>query len=133
MEQEQSRSFVGHIDDFTKAKGWFFGAFMAEPLLRSDLVEVAWQELPNLTPAPAQAHFHKGAVEINILIRGWMKLTIDGEQYELRKKDFYIIWPGSIVADITTGEDTELICIKAPSLPNDKFAATRLLNPSARR
>ncbi len=125
MKQNLGKSFVGHVDDYTKGKGWFFGAFMSEPLLQSDLVEVAWQTLPNLTPSPDQAHFHKGAVEVNIIIQGWMKLTIDGKQYELHKRDFYIIWPGSVVADISTGEETELICVKAPSIPGDKFPATQ--------
>lgn len=125
MEQNYGKSFVGHVDDYVQSKGWFFGHFMSETLLRSDLAEVAWQELPNLTPSPDQAHFHKGAVEINILIQGWMKLTIDGKRYELKKKDFYIIWPGSVVADISTGADTELICVKAPSIPDDKFPVTQ--------
>jgi hypothetical protein len=124
MDQKHSKSFVGHIDGHTKGKGWFFGAFMPELLLQSDLVEVAWQELSNVTPSSDQAHFHKGAIEINIIIQGWIRLTIDAKQYELQKKDFYVIWPGSVVADITTGEDTVLICVKTPSIPDDKFPVT---------
>ncbi|HVQ44261.1 MAG TPA: cupin domain-containing protein [Candidatus Saccharimonadia bacterium] len=121
MAQNFGKSFVGRVDDHIQGKGWFFGAFMPEPLLRSDDVEVAWNKLPSQSPSPEQAHMHKVAIEINIVIQGWIKLTIDGQGHELHRGDFYIIWPGSVVADISTSEDAELICIKAPSLPGDKF------------
>ncbi|RDI65013.1 cupin domain-containing protein [Nocardia pseudobrasiliensis] len=122
MDDKKKMSFVGTVDDFRQRKGWFFGAFMDEPLLESDLVEVAWQRLPDVTPNPEQAHYHRQTVEINILLRGWLKLSIDGVEHTLRAGQFYVIWPESVVSDISTGPDAELIVVRAPSIPSDKIS-----------
>ncbi|HLC91497.1 MAG TPA: cupin domain-containing protein [Candidatus Saccharimonadales bacterium] len=119
----KGKSIVGHVSDYTKRKGWFFGSFMDEPLLQTDLAEVAWQQIPNLKPSLDQTHFHTSSVEINIIIQGKMQITIDGQQHELQKGDFYVIWPESVVSNITTDKDTELIVVRAPSI-NDKVSAS---------
>ncbi|MBF6128496.1 cupin domain-containing protein [Nocardia brasiliensis] len=120
MDSDTPASFVGTVDDFRKRKGWFFGSFVDEPLLNSDLVEVAWQQLSDVRPSRDQAHFHEKTVEINILIRGRMRLMIDGVEHDLRQGQFYVIWPHSVVSDISTESDTELIVVRAPSIPADK-------------
>lgn len=117
--QNLGHSFTGKVDDYVKGKGWFFGSFMDETSLNSDLVEVAWQKMPNLKSDPAQAHYHKSTIEINIIIKGKIHLTIDDHKYSLVKGEFYIIWPNTVVSDLSTDKDTELIVIRAPSL-NDK-------------
>jgi len=38
---------IGKIKDFSKLKGWFFGQFTNNDLLKSNLVEVAWQNISN--------------------------------------------------------------------------------------
>ncbi len=106
MKDNENRYFVGKVQDFSKRKGWFFGAFMDEPLLQSDLVEVGWQHLSNVKPSPDQKHFHKESVEINIMLTGWMEITINGNQHRLGPGDIYIIWPYTVVDELTTGEDT---------------------------
>ena len=40
----------------------------------------------------------------------------------LGKGDCFVIWPKTMVESVTTGDDTELIVVKAPSLVEDKFA-----------
>jgi mannose-6-phosphate isomerase-like protein (cupin superfamily) len=120
MEGKRGKSFVGTVDDFRGRKGWFFGAFVDNPLLNSDLVEVAWQQLQDVTPEPDQAHYHAKSVEINVVLKGDLHLTIDGTRYNLEAGQFYIIWPYSIVSDISSGADTELIVIRSPSIPDDK-------------
>jgi hypothetical protein len=77
---------------------------MDEPLLQSELVEVAWQKVPNLTPSPDQRHLHRRNVT-----------------HDLGKGDFYVVWPESVVSDIETDEDAEVIVVRAPSVSNDKF------------
>lgn len=120
MEDKHGKSFVGRVDDFRRRKGWFFGHFVDDdPLLNSDLVEVAWQQLPNVTPEPDDAHYHDKTVEINIVLKGDIHLTIDGARYDLDAGQFYIVWPYSVVSDVSTGADTELIVVRAPSI-NDK-------------
>jgi hypothetical protein len=123
LQVNHRKAFVGNVDEYAKGKGWFFGAFMDHSALRSNLVEVAWQRIPNLVPAPEQAHFHQASVEINVVIQGCIELTIDQTRHRLTKGQCYVIWPETTVSDLTTGDDTELIVIRAPSIPDDKVAA----------
>lgn len=120
MEDKHRKSFVGTVNDFRQRKGWFFGAFVDNSLLNSDLVEVAWQQLPNVTPEPGQAHYHVRSVEVNVVLKGDIHLTIDGTRHDLEAGQFYVVWPYSVVSDISTGVDTELIVVRAPSIPDDK-------------
>jgi mannose-6-phosphate isomerase-like protein (cupin superfamily) len=121
LEDKHNKSFVGTVSDFRQRKGWFFGAFVDESLLHSDLVEVAWQQLSNVQPSPDDAHYHAKTVEINIVIKGDIQLSIDGQRHELVAGQFYIIWPYSVVSDVSTGPETEVIVVRAPSIPDDKI------------
>jgi hypothetical protein len=56
MDNRRRRSYVGKVADNAQDKGWFFGHFMPEPLLRSEQVEVAWQSIPNLRPSLQDEH-----------------------------------------------------------------------------
>lgn len=96
---------------------------MDEPLLQSNLVEVAWQAVPSKTPSPDQRHLHRESVEINVVLAGSVRLTIDGVEHRLGKGDVYVIWPESVVGDIETDADAEVLVVRAPSMPGDKFAA----------
>jgi hypothetical protein len=122
MDKRLRRSYLGKVADNAQGEGWFFGHFMPEPLLRSDQVEIAWQSVPNLRPSPQDKHFHRVAVEINILIRSWIELNIDGEHHRLEAGSFLVVWPESIVSDIASGPETELIVVKSPSITGDKVS-----------
>jgi quercetin dioxygenase-like cupin family protein len=121
LKSKSGEFFVGKVADFEKRKGWFFGHFAAEELLRSDLVEVAWQDISGKRGDPGDKHFHKNSVEINILISGWVRIIINGERVRLERGDFYVVYPYAVVEEIEAGENTELIVIRAPSLPGDKY------------
>jgi hypothetical protein len=41
-------------------------------------------------------------------------------QHELRKGDFFVVWPESVLSEIVRDADTEILVIRAPSVPNDK-------------
>jgi hypothetical protein len=122
VEDKRGRSFVGTVSGAAKDRGWFFGHFMDEPLLQSALVEVAWQYVPNLKPAPDQRHLHRCTVEINVVMRGNVSLRIDDVQHDLREGDFYVVWPDSVVSDLATDSQAEVLVVRAPSVPDDKFA-----------
>ena len=110
---------VGKVANFAKTKGWFFGQFADDALLQSDLVEVAWQKIVKKIASPEDKHLHTSSVEINIVISGEVRVSINGEKHILHKGEFYVIWPETIVEDVETGEKTELIVVRAPSV-NDK-------------
>lgn len=110
---------IGHVSDFAKTKGWFFGHFADDPLLQSDDVEIAWQKISRKNASVDDKHLHEKSVEINIVVSGEVKVSINGEKYILHKGDCYIIWPETVVEDVETGENTEIIIVRSPSV-NDK-------------
>ncbi len=105
MDTKRGSSIVGTVSSYARERGWFFGHFMDEPLLQSELVEVAWQKVP----------------KPNALAR--LATSTQGEPltHDLGKGDFYVVWPESVVSDIETDEDTEVLVVRAPSVSNDKF------------
>jgi mannose-6-phosphate isomerase-like protein (cupin superfamily) len=133
VDEKRRQAVVGSVEATAKNRGWFFGFFMDEPLLRSDLVEVAWQKTADrAAPADAdEAHFHRATLEINVVISGSIRLKINDVQHDLCKGDFLVVWPESVVSDIVRDADTEIIVVRAPSVPDDKVIGERA-NDSAR-
>lgn len=107
---------VGKVSDFAKNKGWFFGNFADDELLKSNDVEIAWQKISNKTASPDDKHLHTSSVEVNIIISGEVKVSLNGKKHTLQKGDFYIIWPETVVEEVETGENTEVIVVRAPSV-----------------
>jgi mannose-6-phosphate isomerase-like protein (cupin superfamily) len=116
--------FVGKVSDYSKKKGWFFGYFANEDLLRSDLVEVAYQDVSNKKSSADDWHYHKKCVEICIVTSGSASLKINGKEFTVEEGGFWATYPESVVEDFSTTKDTKLIVIKAPSIPDDKFTKT---------
>lgn len=93
--------------------GWWIGNF--EPsVLKTDQFEVAFQswkkgDLP-------EKHYQKIATEYNLIIKG--KLIANGKEY--KKNDFLIFHPYEIT-DVKFVEDTDIIVVKVPSIPEDKY------------
>lgn len=113
--------FVGKIGDYVHKKSWFFGHFMEEPLLRSDLVEVAYQNVSDKKADPADRHYHKKSIEINIVISGQAKFKINGESVTIGEGEFYIVYPFSVVEGFSTSPNTKIIVVRTPSISGDKF------------
>lgn len=94
-------------------RGWFIGDF--EPsIFRTDQFEVGYLKHQKGEIWPA--HYHKESVEINYLVKGSM--TIQGNL--LSSGDIFILDKDEI-ADPIFHEDCEIVVIKVPSLPKDKY------------
>ena len=120
-----NKFFLGKLADFQKFSGYFIGGFMGEkgfPVLETDEIEIAWKKLP-LDFGDENPHFHKKGVEINIVIKGKYKAVVNGELVEISEKEFLVIYPQTTLKNISTAKGTELMVIKAPSVPNDKFGS----------
>ena len=99
------------ITDFLR--GWFIGDF--EPTVyKTNDFEVGYLQHKKGERWPA--HFHKESIEINYLVKGVM--TIQGNL--LNSGDLFVIEKGE-VADPIFHEDCELVVVKVPSLPKDKY------------
>lgn len=119
----RDKYFHGRYKDFDKTGGYFLGQFMGSkghPLLETDEVEIAYKKLP-ANFGDKKPHYHKKGVEINIVISGSYKVCIQGEEVELNKGDFLVVYPESELKNISAQEGTELIVVKSPSVPDDKF------------
>lgn len=92
--------------------GWFIGDFTPAFVRREDF-EVAVKTVSAGATEPA--HYQRVATEITLLISGSCEIAgvrmVPGDLLELA--------PGEI-ADFVALEDTVLISIKFPSVPNDK-------------
>lgn len=120
--ENKDKYFLGNVADFEKTSGWIIGQFMGEkgfPLLETDEVEIAWKKLP--TEFNEKPHFHRKGVEINIVISGSYRLIIDGKEVGLAKGDFLVVYPETVLQNLSADEGTELIVVKAPSVSSDKI------------
>lgn len=105
---------IDRIEDMKD--GWFIGNF-APAAYSCEEVEVCHK----IHPAGEQwaTHYHKEAIEITYLIRG--KMTIQNRV--LISGDIFTIFPYEI-ADPDFIEDCEVLIIKLPSVPGDKYEVT---------
>ena len=94
-------------------RGWLIGDF-SPSILKTNDFEIGYLKHPKDQVWPA--HVHKEANEYNILIKG--KLIINNETIE--QGEIFII-PKNMLTSAKFLEDCEILCIKVPSLPKDKY------------
>ena len=94
-------------------RGWMIGDFLPS-VLKTDVFEVGY--LTHKKGEKWAKHYHKVATEYNLLIRGSMKVC----DQKIDPGQIFIIEPNE-VADPIFYEDCEILCIKTPSLPKDKY------------
>lgn len=93
--------------------GWFMGDFEPSAFRTSD-VEVGYHTYTKGQEWPK--HHHKLATEINYMIRGTMDLL----DLRIVAGDVFVIYAGESVKPIYL-EDCEMIVVKVPSVPGDKY------------
>ena len=99
--------------------GWFVGDF--EPsAFRIPECEVAYKQ--HAKGEQYGMHYQRYAWEINYLIRGQILVRhLDGREERVKAGEVFIFPPGErYAAQPVFEEDCEVICVKSPSLPNDK-------------
>lgn len=101
---------VNKIEEFTK--GWFVGDF-SPALINSKDYEIAvkWFKAGESEPL----HKQNTATEITVVITGQIRL---GDEMFFRG-DVITIPPGEFT-EFESITDSTLVCVKTPSLPNDK-------------
>lgn len=98
-------------------KGWFVGNF--EPsLFKTNDVEVAVKKYS--AGDYEEAHYHKIATEITVVMSGRAKMF--GTEWQAG--DIIIAEPGD-VTDFTALEDTVNTVVKIPGINNDKYFAEK--------
>jgi mannose-6-phosphate isomerase-like protein (cupin superfamily) len=97
----------------TGDRGWFIGNF-EKAVVRTQDFEVCWQSNP--AGAKDTPHYHKVITEVQLIIRG--RMIING--VEFGPGDIYVSDPGEHYYGEYL-EDTEVVAIKFPSVPTDKY------------
>ena len=98
-------------NDYTR--GWLIGNFTPS-IENNKNVELGY--LFHEKKSKWDYHYHKESIEINILING--RIVINNNEYN--ENDLFIINKNIISCPIFQ-TDCELICIKIPSVPHDKY------------
>ena len=93
--------------------GWFIGNF--EPsAYKTEEFEVCYKK--HIKGEKWDTHYHKKGTEINLLIAGHMRI----QDTDLVAGDVFILRPFEI-ADPDFITDCEVIIVKTPSVPGDKY------------
>jgi len=95
------------------ARGWFIGDF-PEAVHRTDAFEVCYQQ--DSQTYPTTDHYHKIVTEIQLVVRGC--LIVNGEEFHAG--DICVIEPGDEYRSYYL-EPTDVVAVKFPSVPNDKY------------
>lgn len=67
-------------------------------------------------------HLHKTMHEYFYLLRGSMKIAVNGEKIELNKDDLLVVEPGERHHIIKKSKDLLLLLLMPPPVPDDKVA-----------
>ncbi len=97
--------------------GWFVGGF-SPTAYHTDACEVSLKL--HAKGEQWDAHYHKKAIETNLLIKG--EMTICGRK--LKANDIFVIEPYEI-ADPIFHEDCLIVCVKTPCVIGDKYIVDR--------
>ena len=95
------------------ARGWFIGDF-PEAVIRTKDFECCWQS--NKAGTEDKPHYHKIVTEVQLITQG--KILINGEEFG--PGDIYVSEPGEHYYAKYL-EDTKVIALKFPSIPDDKY------------
>ena len=93
--------------------GWFIGNFKPTAF-KTKSFEVSYKI--HKKNEKWDYHYHKKATEINLVIKGKMKIR----NKIIKKNQIFILKPKEI-ADPTFYQDTHIICVKVPSVIGDKY------------
>lgn len=97
----------------TMKGGWFVGDFQPTAF-RTGAAEVSYKRHAKGEAWPK--HYHAVATEINLLVEGRMRIA----DQTFQAGDIFVMEPGE-VADPEFLDECELVVVKVPSMPNDKY------------
>lgn len=114
--KENNSMNIFNINDMKN--GWFIGNF--EPsAFKTSYFEIGHHHMKR--GEIAIPHIHKQAWELNYIIKGKIKVgKLNDGEVELQQGQIFVYDPHEI-ADGEAIEDTDLVVVKCPSIPGDKY------------
>ena len=104
---------LARVEDFKG--GWFIGNFSPAILQTGDF-EVCLKTFRSGDKEPS--HYQKSSTEITVVVSGSCRMG----SVHLSAGDILVLDAGEI-SDFEAVEDCVIVCVKAPSLPDDKALA----------
>jgi hypothetical protein len=104
---------LARVEDFKD--GWFIGNFSPSILQSADF-EVCLKTFRSGDKEPS--HYQKSATEVTVVVSGSCRMG----SVHLSAGDILVLDAGEI-SDFEAIEDCVIVCVKAPSLPDDKALA----------
>ena len=109
------------IDNVSNCKqGWFIGNF--DPvILKTINFEVAFHSLPK--GHRSDNHYHLESLEMNLVVSGRIAVAVEGasKAYRILSKGDIFIYEAGEKTDVICETDVDLVVIKTPSIPGDKY------------
>lgn len=117
---------IGRISELAAKdkNGYFIGRFLGKnhPWF-SKRFEFAYQLLNSGTEADLLPHAHQYVEEVTVVLKGCLKVEVEGQIKELKEGEVIFVRPRSPTRRIGADDGTEFLVLKSPSLPWDKYIA----------
>ncbi len=113
----------GNLNDKSNSRGWFIGHFLEDnSIFKNKEFEVKWGKHPK-GEKKFQVAANKIAKTIGILIEGKIELNFPKNKKKilLSKQGDFIFFDEKIFHTFEALEDSIIIVIRWPSIPNDQF------------
>jgi quercetin dioxygenase-like cupin family protein len=121
MINSKNKYFSGKLTDFKDTRGWFIGSFFPDDHpCKTDKVEILYTS--HNKGHICKKHYHQEKIEVNIIIKGKANYWINDKLIEVKAGEFIFIDVNNTIKGEFI-ENTELISIHSPSIPNDKVIA----------
>jgi len=110
---------IDNIKNYSKTRSWIFGHFFPkDSLLHSDKLEVKYHHIkPGYS---TKEHYHPNGKQIEIIVKGKIKISLDGKEQILKEGDFLVTKNNIKERVIKVFKPTVLIGLRMPSKPNNK-------------
>jgi mannose-6-phosphate isomerase-like protein (cupin superfamily) len=120
--KEGAHSLVANLSDEIisgKMRGWVCGHFYPKASIfhRND-IEICVKSLP--IGKKESPHHHLCSFEFLLVLSGKVEYKIDGINHVLTPGMFYMLHPGSEEYIVEVFEETTIIAVRLPSIPNNK-------------
>ncbi len=121
--QEGTHSIVANVSkDIIDGpmRGWLCGHFYPRDSVfhRKD-IEICVKTLP--VEMTEEIHFHLCSFEFLIVLSGKVEYNIEGKTHMMEPGMFYMLEPGETEHIVKVHEETTVLAIRLPSIPNNKI------------
>jgi len=100
--------------------GWICGQFYPDDSsFRRDDIEIAIKILP--PDFNERLHYHLCAFEFVMVLNGVVEYQIDRDRHIMKAGMYYIMKPNTVGKIIKVHKEALVVCIRLPSIPNNKF------------